>query len=397
MSDRLESCDLKASPEKPLHPKILRVYSGYLERAKHDPFGVVYALTGTRNPRLDQRTLDIFTEAGFTIVEGGQFNELNPNEFGILAGQKVTSKENLEEAVAESTHIAIPATLKPEQILTTPAAVLVKHRNSRRGEDKWLLETTEQKVRFLAYELLEENILKPSKWEHDLGRIFEEVKEGHFDGDWTGQWLKKYGGGGRILDCYRFQEYKPSLSPFNTSIRVWVDALGKIHGAVLMRSRNKKGQDYLPDDNHYELEPHFDERLGRSLTSSEVFFTNPKSPFYLKARDITSNSVRGGHVVYLNGERCTNETDAQVLVAHGINPEQPTLPNEIAGYSSTIGKLLREAYPIVGIDFLPSGETLFLEANTQPGFFPKAVGLPKGLSEVQQLLEMIRRVALSLS
>lgn len=384
-------------PEKPTHSKILRVYPGYLEEAKNDPMDFVYSLSKKRSPRINQAILDIFTQAGFTIAEGGVFNEENSNELGLLLRHRYKNKEDFEQIISESVGVKVPTYLRPEQIVSATAPILAKRIGSAKGEEKWLLETTDQKIKFLTYWLLEEKILNPSLWINDLDRIFEEVKKGKLKGEWTGQLFKNMGGG-QFINDYKYQEYKSSLSSYNTSIRVWVDAFGKIHGAVLIRSKGKKGNDFIPDDDNHKLEAHFNERQNRTITTSETYFANPKSPFYLKARDVTSNSRHGGgHVIYLKGEPCLNKTDSMVLQNHGIDPSRPILPEEIARYSSNIGRLSRTTYPIVGVDFLPSDQLYYLETNVKPGFFPKAVNLPKGLNESQQLLEMIKRVAFSIA
>lgn len=346
------------------------------------------------DPRYKQSILDIFTQAGFAIVEGGVFNPNNPNEFGLLLGHSFQNPEDIEKTVSKTVGVNVPSYFRPEEIINTSTPILAKGKNSARGKDKWLLETTEQKIKFLTLFLLAEKMQSPSMWMKELDHIFEDVKKGNFEAEWVGQILQRLGGG-RMIDNYKYQEYKPSLSPYNTSIRVWVDALGKVHGGALIRSKKKKGEDYMADDDANKLDVHFDKKSNRTIGLFEVYFTNPRSPFYLHARDITSNSRRNGRIICLNGESSSNRIDASVLQAHGIDPLHPVLPNQIQEFGSSIGKIMREAYPIVGVDFLLSDDTYYLETNIKPGFVAKAVGLPKDLNEHQQLLEMIKRVAFS--
>lgn len=145
------------------------------------------------------------------------------------------------------------------------------------------------------------------------------------------------------LSQWIFQEYVESPSEYNTYFRVVVDGFGKIHYGVLMRSGLKKGE---------------------GKTAEGVV-------------NIIPRTTEGRQKIWLNGQPILDEENKKVLIAHGISPDNPKIPELIAKDSSLIGIALRGHYPFVGLDFIYDKKLrhYLLEFNARPGLDPEAFGV----------------------
>ncbi|MFZ2200139.1 MAG: hypothetical protein WAV40_05150 [Microgenomates group bacterium] len=379
--------------EKLIPKKIFRVPAGFIEQTSRQARGVESFFFNS--PHFNLELLELVRNTGFQVVEGGVFERQNPQELGMFLSDAYGGEiQKRTEYVAGLVGLDVPKTYTLEEMLSVNKPILAKAKISARGENKWLLETIEHKVKFVTAYLLAEKIQHPELWENDLKNIFLEVKKGNLEGAWIGEWTR-----GNLTNYARdfyYQEYCRPDGDYNTSTRVWVDAMGKIHGAALFCSTNKQGQDYRPDDEHMPIESHLvgyvENGTRRNVSLFEAFFTNPKSPFYFRSRNVPSNIPDGGREILLNGEPCKDEESRAILIEQAYDPDHPVLEKDCTDSCSKIGKIYRPVFPIVGVDLLRRSKQLLLEINTKPQFTSAAVGLPEGMSDSQNLLEMIRRV-----
>lgn len=138
-----------------------------------------------------------------------------------------------------------------------------------------------------------------------------------------------------------------------TSYRTLTTATGSIVAAGLLYSAHKKTDDKL-------------------VTAYFLGLSNPDTRFFLGARDVRSNVSQGGRVIPLMGDnrRAITSEEREILAAHGIDPDNPALPEHLQEQSATIAwnhGRVNNMYN--GTDFIQSesGEFFFLEDNADPG------------------------------
>lgn len=170
---------------------------------------------------------------------------------------------------------------------------------------------------------------------------------------------------GGLLDNFVVRDYVETPSDRFTSYRVLVGASGTILAAGLAHSGHT-----IYDD----------KRVVRDCTETGdpklVFVTShaedPASPFFLNAKDVRSNIVRGGSMIPImgNNRRPITNDEAAILQAHGLDPAMPALPPEIEEPSKIIAADIAPHCDLtLGIDFLQElhGPHHLLELNTGPG------------------------------
>lgn len=138
-----------------------------------------------------------------------------------------------------------------------------------------------------------------------------------------------------------------------TSYRVLTTATGTPVAAGLLYSAHKKNDDKL-------------------VTASYGGLANADTQFFLGARDVRSNVSKGGRVIPLMGDNRRDITSDEqgILAAHGIDPDNPALPEAVREQSVAVARThgrLNDVYN--GSDYIQSesGEIFFLEDNVGPG------------------------------
>jgi hypothetical protein len=259
--------------------------------------------------------------------------------------------------------------------------------DANRGIGKYLLETREQKIKFLACYLIRERI--PDLYQHprDFDATVKELMDKVAKGDYTDKYFDP-----KILDSFIFEEFVEPPGNYWTSMRVVADAFGKIHYAQVARSG-------LPKNS--EIDSSVKASLPKNLFDLEVlgdlniYLEHPDSPFYFPQKKFTSNISTGGTPIILNGNPQVDRINRDVLMSLGIDPDHPQLPDSLQAPSSRIGELCKGDYPLVGIDYLKrasNGEFVLCEINKGPQLRPEAVGLPESTDEDELQAIMIDRV-----
>jgi len=342
--------------------RVLRVYEGF-GKTPNDSFDAVFT-----DYRHERKILDLFGFNGFAIVEGGQLDLDNPFEF-CISNDAGTSAYQRDKEISNRVGISMPQTYTPEQALSVQQSIVVKYPNAQRGEDKYLLRSREQKIKFIAWALLGKKLGRLDECEDNfvvVQRILQNVSGGVLEDPFIQ--------GRGWLDDYVFEEFVEPPGKYYTSIRVVVDALGNIHYSQVARSGNKKNTKAVafPQLNDSPL-------IEASIpgTNLSMLLLHPESPFYIAPMEFTSNIARGGKPLVLNGNSIVNLTDRKILNGLGINPDRPELPKELIDVSVAIGKEYRRYYPYVGIDYIQRGDGRFflLEVNKRPRLRPEALGL----------------------
>src|SRR3989344_1875077 len=135
------------------------------------------------------KIVNLFINNGYQVAVDGEPNLENALELGI---QDVRFRRDLPtgiqraEKASEVSGIPLPTRFDITEVLDHPQPVVAKNTTTDRGEGKYLLETDEQKVRFIAY-LLHERRLQTigvrSIVPGYLDELFTSVRSGNFDAD----------------------------------------------------------------------------------------------------------------------------------------------------------------------------------------------------------------------
>lgn len=169
------------------------------------------------------------------------------------------------------------------------------------------------------------------------------------------------------LPRFEMREAVPTPSDHYTSYRILTAPTGQIIGGSLLYSQHTKSN---PE---YDTVP---ESYGWTRPGDHMLdaFRNPTSPYFLRAKKITSNVNLGGKLIPLVGvgaEEAQDPISISVLEAHEIDPAHPRIPDELARRAVELGSLFgREHALVLGLDFLQhrdTGEFYFLEGNPGPG------------------------------
>jgi hypothetical protein len=383
--------------EEPEPKKILRVREGYGE-ARVEVFLLEeepQASPMQEQLVIEQEVLAAFKAQGYIVKRGGEFNPANPHEIGILARDDMFRNDygRNRQIAQESGAVMPPSYATPEEILDTDDPVVAKWNFGQRGVNKFLLDTEEKKVKFLTFTLLSGDVIhelaSEGNAEEQISEAMEQVRRRDFSGP-----LAPDAPDSAFAD-YHYEAFIETPSDHNTSFRIVSDAFGNVDHGILLYSLDKKGERILqdPDDNAQSIT-----EIINHPWEIHKLLTHPASPLYIASADITSNSSRGGKKIFLNGEPLTDPVERDIALAHGVNPDNPQIPNPLHSLSSKIGKASRGDYPYVGSDFLQtrtgSPPYYFPETNPGPGIYPEDLGLdPTEYSEADSTLIMMRRAA----
>lgn len=366
--------------KEPQGKKIFHVYKGYGDDTNvGSTLGFLF-----RNIRHEQRILETIMSHGYEIVEEGSFNERNPQEIMISSDHDVTIVER-ERAVAEQVGISMPKEYLPQEIISIDVPVVSKVDGFDRGELKYLLETKNQKMKYLSWAILGQKIgsfaYNPD-YNKELEKVFRDVEHGQF---------KSNNGG--FLDGCRFEEFIQTPGDFFTSLRVVVDAFGVIHYSQVNRSERRK-KDLKIMEPYYQTDNPLKE-VSKAGSSLSLVLRHPNNPFYLASKQFLSNVYQGGTPILLNELPADDSTNREVLTSLGLNPDRPQLPANLVDLSVKIGKKYRKFYPYVGIDYMLRDnprEYVLLEINKGPSLRPEGLGLPKDTDAAVCELAMLDRV-----
>jgi hypothetical protein len=364
--------------------RVLRVYEGFGKPPVDSLSWFIGNMAG--NTKQNEAIADLFRANGFHIVEGGNFNTSNSLEFSISDDSQVNEHiRDLE--VARKVGIDMPRFFAPEEAISVSGPLVAKLPGSARGEDKFILKNKDQKTKFIAWALMNQNLgdLYDQKNRDEIvQRILSKVSEGDFKDPFIDErgWL----------DSWLFEEYINPPGEYNTSFRVVADALGDVIYSQVARSDAQKEAERLPTpETHYPVL----EQISIPGNSFFLLLLHPDSPFYISPTKFFSNVASGGKPLLLNGKPVVDQLDRKILEDLDINPDEPELPQQLSETTSAIGREYRRYFPHVGVDFMKrsdNGKFVLLEVNKGPNLRPEALGLPAETPPEQSELELLRRI-----
>jgi hypothetical protein len=334
----------------------------------------------TQTPFDEAEMLEVFQKNGYVVARGGSFDSYNPMELGIDI-QEFEAKE-----IAHSLGLEMPRSTPLMEVMTIDSPVVAKALYADRGEHKYLLESQEQKARFVAWLVGGSHfIIQEPNLEKARGKLME-----YLDRARSGLITKEEF---EIADKnWAFEEFVTTPSDFNTSYRVVADGYGNIHYAQLHRSQERRGTKKIQAWDNDDRLPLFE----YSLVGDDygTLLVHPRSPLFLDSVEIVSNIARGGERILLDGKPVEGEVNRQVLSDHGIDPNNSNPPAYVLEKSAEVGKLVRTSYPYTGVDWIQDklGSFKFLEANNSPALNSSALGLSDSSTGQERILEMIRRI-----
>lgn len=335
---------------------------------------------------LHGEVINMFKGHGFEEVVGGNFNEANPFEIGMGYSN---GRRDRDQAIASAVGIRMPATFSPQQVLELPEPVVAKMPAANAGELKYLLETSDQKQKFITWATLADSTL--GKWadRHPKSRLHQMID----DATYAVPYSLGIFDNTKYLDDWVFEEFIITPGNYYSSIRVVVDAGGNFHYAEVARSASEKvDQQIVTDDYDYQ-------KFLKFVTPHSIRWLElSESPLYLSSRRFVSNIMAGGQAILLNGVEPDAEVDKNLLADLQIDPKNPRLPGRLLDISSEIGKLCRKYFPWVGIDYIlksPTDEAFLLEINAPPALSPESLNMSVWDGR-QCALEMVRRVTSNL-
>jgi hypothetical protein len=366
-------------------PVKLRVDSGwgepsYMDRLAfamtNNPDAVVADLEGRK------AIVDYARKIGMVVTvadpEGWQ-----PDEY-LMRGLHKTRQEEESEVMTAVPDVLIPPTVAYDAYSQAPHfPVLAKAKGASGGRGKYLLEEPDQWYKFdtwmnggrwrqadervmQAYEALRLDLAAAAPGTPEAVVLEARVKRQQ-------KRIEEYeypmsALANNLIDLYEYQQFINTPSDRYTSYRILVSANGTILAGSLYCSAATKNDSALLTD------PQRIENLGSLGTDLSDFLVNPASLVYLGAKKILSNQSQGGNGIVLGptaASKPMTESDRPILLAHGINPDNPKIPPEIADKSRIIGQTLGPRHGIVmGIDWLQEEGTnnfYCLEKNRGPG------------------------------
>ena len=375
-SDTLSTVSEKRSTEIITPKKVLRVRDTF---GIHKP-GDTSFLMSSETPFDQADVLKQYEQNGYLVVRNGVFDSDNPKELGI------DMHEHTDADLAKVAGLEMPPKHPLQDILTGENPIIAKALYANRGELKYLLETLEQKAKFIAWLVANGRgaIHEPDreKAKQDILSLLSNVKAGTLtENDYkdarTDQWA--------------FENKIETPSDYDTSYRVVADGYGNIQYAQLHRSGEvKETGTILTTSDHV---PIFEDSIWGDDFST--LLTHPRSPLFLESKQFMSNVAQGGKRILLDGKKINDQEDRKVLEAHGINPDTPHAPQDVLEGASRVGVANRDSYPYTGIDFIPGNDNknYFLEANSRPKLNPEAIGLSENSTNAQRTLKMMERIS----
>ncbi len=253
--------------------------------------------------------------------------------------------------------------------LVLPLPFVLKNLESQGGENKYLIRTPEQ------LELLRRFYRECNTYVHERNtRIANEEYDYGFklEFDEKGRCLNRRGVMPiNVPDIQKYmrknvimQKYIKTPTRFNTSLRVMFASSGDIMASSLKYAEPKEEKEKQRE--YYDL---------------DAFLADPESPYCLNSESIISNTVAGGNSILL-GKDCYTELERDILEAHGIDPDNASVPDTVCEAVRNIAlNCRRELGAICGIDFIYDEEEKvwkYLEEHEYPMLYSYAekYGIP---------------------
>lgn len=175
------------------------------------------------------------------------------------------------------------------------------------------------------------------------------------------------------FECSIFQQLIETPTENKTYMRVLMSASGDVLGASLKYSR--------PSMQERPLQGTFEKHL-----------LDPKSPYYLNSSQMFNYYSGGGNINLGDTRLCYS--DKQILIEHGIDPENPEVPAAVIEVAANIARNANKELGIMcGIDFImdkKDGKWYYLEVQAFPAIEEWAVPRRVRLKEVKTMKDYIK-------
>jgi len=293
--------------------------------------------------------------------------------------------------IFEPLSISFPTDSFPEAL--PPLPLVLKNEESQGGKEKFIIKTPEQlailkkfydEINFYA----KQKRIEKAKctWSCFPNLKFDENGISNIKGIYINSIDYK-----KIFhQSMRIQKFIKTPTAYNTSLRVFTSSSGDILASSLKYAESSK----QTESQYYGL---FD-----------TYLSDPTSPYFLDSESIISNTVAGGNSILL-GKNSYSELEKNILIAHGINPSNAIVPQDVMKACISVAvNCSREVGAICGMDFIYDEEEKswkYLEEHEYPMLYSYAekYNLPydcnsKDFYVINQLLDMkVRLHALALT
>lgn len=358
--------------------------------------------------------IDVFKGAGFGIRYTDCEQRQAPNALGLyidslsFPNNRSAYRLYLRE-LARSQGALSPKLYKWSEILTSDEPVVAKNRSTNRGEQKFLLSTENDKLRFLVFQryahAMAWNTFQTTKLTRMVAKDCLALKLALSQSD-----QDRSKAGARLINeieselgSFEFEEYVTPNDAHNVSYRVLADAAGEVHYCLLLHKRTAPLTppiDFEWADDPADMIVLNRARCRANYPLSLIYFTHPESPFrFDNPIDIVSNHAAGGAPIVISSlhSKISPYTDHQraILAAQGFNPQAPAMPHELLEQAKRLCHVMRYEFPYGGIDFMrdSKGRFLFLEWNQLPGLCYEALGLSPETDDLGGITFMLEQVA----
>ncbi|MDE6140962.1 MAG: hypothetical protein K2G03_00010 [Bacilli bacterium] len=347
--------------------------------------------------KIERRAVvDYLTSLGYEVITDSSqvsedtffFSPCRDLHINASVDEYVEKKVHKIHESLEPTNVHEPLTLKfeedhfPENI--PPLPFVLKNEVLQGGTDKILIKTPKQLAIFKKfYEEINDysfqQTIEEAREQYHLGPEVEFYEDGSSN-SFVGIGRINYQQ--RLYEEFVMQEYIETPTKFNTSLRVVTSSSKDILCSSLKYSKTSKGK-------------------RKHLGLVDRYLCEATSPYYLGSKSVTSNTVSGGKSITL-GENNYSKEEKRVLLAHGIDPENATVPKDVEEAALSIAvNCRREIGAISGIDFIydyKNNVWKYLEQQEYPMMYTycKTYGLPYTTSasdykEYQVFIEKQRR------
>lgn len=348
-------------------------------------------------------TIEIAARRGIPVIIGTRFDWQNQQEFGLFCmdDKELDDRSIGIESILAQSEFRIPGRYTISEVLTNDRIrIVAKNPFLHEGEQKYLLESPEQKIKFLTWLFISRN----------NNSLLRQMRNADMDS------FTRYVQQMRILFAsgipnnhlqvleeeskkWQFQEYLPGPTDHAVSLRTVCDMHGRTLFASLLINPLQHRQMRLiasPSD-ETPLQRIFigEDRNTVSTRSASILLTDPRSPLFLDTYSIVSNYAQGSREMVLDGMPTQDLWARDIMLRSGIDPNSSTPPEDLLCVSGRLSIAKRNNWPYCGIDWIPTvtGKFAFIELNGIPSLNHKMVqGATPDMSQYELQMLMMSNV-----
>lgn len=263
----------------------------------------------------------------------------------------------MSEGIFEPLSISFPPDSFPEML--PPLPFVLKNEESQGGEEKFIIKTPEQlailkkfydEIYFYAKQRSIESAKRSWSCFPDL-EFDENGKSNRGISIYFVDYKKIF------HQSMRIQKFIKTPTVYNTSLRVLTSSSGDILAASLKYAKSSM------------------QTAGKYYGLFDTYLSDPKSPYFIGNESIVSNTISGGNSILL-GKRSYSELEQEILLAHGIAPNNAFVPQDVKKACINVAvNCSREVGAICGMDFIYDDEEKawkYLEEHEYPMLYSYA-------------------------